>query len=118
MHWPRIVASLGILVALGVGAANATCHESAFAVVAPCSASALSAPYHGDLAVVSVQSFGCDNGFAYLWATVGKGEQEIGVTETLRYDVATASWQNASRSTYCVHHRLPKYVQFWGCNSN
>ncbi len=34
--------------------------------------------------VDSVQSFGCVGTFAYLWATVGHGEGEIGVTEVAR----------------------------------
>ena len=56
--------------------------------------------------------------FAYLWATVGAGVEEIGVTEVLRYDLGSDAWRNAVRSTYCVHHRLPAYVEYWGCNSN
>jgi hypothetical protein len=49
---------------------------------------------------------------------VGKGEGEIGVTEVAHYDLATSHWKNASRLHYCVDHRLPSYVEFWGCNSN
>jgi len=49
---------------------------------------------------------------------VGKGIHEIGVTEVLKYDPTTMAWRNASRLTYCDHHLLPGYVEFWGCNSN
>lgn len=118
MRWVRTAASLALLAAVGVVAAHSSCHERGFPVSTPCSASALSAPYHGPLKVVSVASFGCEGRFAYLWATVGKGAEEIGVTEVLAYDEATGAWKNASRLTYCVHHRLPAYVQYWGCNSN
>ena len=74
------------MVALGFAAAHASCRGRTFPASLPCNASALSAPYHGPLKVVSVASFGCEGGFAYLWATVGKGEEEIGVTEVLAYD--------------------------------
>jgi hypothetical protein len=118
MRWSRIASGLGLLFGLVVVTANASCHERAFPVSTPCTASALSAPYHGALKVVSVASFGCEGRFAYLWATVGKGAEEIGVTEVLRYDEHTGAWQNASRLTYCTKHRLPAYVEYWGCNSN
>ncbi len=76
----------------------------------------------GDLGGVprvdSVQSFGCVGQYAYLWATVGHGEGEIGVTEVAYYDLDTSTWKNALRVHYCVDHRLPSYIQFWGCNSN
>jgi hypothetical protein len=75
-------------------------------------------PYTGPLKVDSVDSFGCVGQWAYLWATVGKGVGEIGVTEVLHFDPTTSQWQNASRLTYCFHHLLPGYVELWGCNSN
>ena len=118
MRWLKIAAGLLLVVALGFAAAHASCRERVFPASLPCNARALSAPYHGPLKVVSVASFGCEGGFAYLWATVGKGEEEIGVTEVLAYDETNDVWVNASRATYCVKHRLPAYVQFWGCNSN
>jgi hypothetical protein len=114
----RIVAGVVLVGALGVAVAMPTCRARAFPVSTPCNATALSAPYHGPLKVVSVASFGCEGRFAYLWATVGKGAEEIGVTEVLAYDESTGDWNNASRLTYCARHRLPAYVRFWGCNSN
>jgi hypothetical protein len=65
-----------------------------------------------------VQSFGCKGDFAYMWATIGTGVHEIGVTETLQYDDRTSKWKNASREHYCVQRRMPAYVWYWGCNSN
>ncbi|MGC2485533.1 MAG: hypothetical protein WA359_04730 [Acidimicrobiales bacterium] len=105
-----------VLVAgLAYGVSQVTCTERAAAPVVACNASAISSAYRE---VDSVQSFGCVGQYAYLWATVGHGEGEIGVTEVAYYDLATSAWENASRSHYCVQHRLPSYVQYWGCNSN
>jgi hypothetical protein len=114
----RLVAGALLLVALGVGAAKVTCDATTFPPPVPCNAAALSTPYTGDLKVDSVDSFGCVGNWAYLWATVGKGVQEIGVTEVLHYDDSSMTWQNASREKYCGHHLIPAYVDFWGCNSN
>ncbi len=100
---------------LGLAAAATSCRASAFPVAAPCSASALSSPYHN---LRSVASFGCVGTWAYLWATVGHGVEEVSVTEVLHYDTTVSEWRNALRSTYCDHHLLPDYVEFWGCNSN
>jgi len=118
MKWLRLGAVLVVLVALSVATSKALCADSSFPPPIPCTAPALSAPYTGDLKVVSVASFGCVGQWAYLWATVGKGVQEIGVTEVLHYDLVTRRWANASREKYCGHHLLPKYVDYWGCNSN
>lgn len=104
-----------IAASLGVMASESSVSSRTFPPVVACSASAISAAYHE---VDSVQSFGCAGRFAYLWATVGTGEGEIGVTEVARYDLATSSWKNASRLRYCAYHRLPAYVRFWGCHSN
>ncbi|HVA70410.1 MAG TPA: hypothetical protein VNF08_03705 [Acidimicrobiales bacterium] len=118
MKWSRVVGSALVVVALGVGVSRASAQSRAFPVSAPCNAAALSAPYTGPLKVDSVASFGCVGPWAYLWATIGKGVEEISVTEVLRYEPTTAAWQNASRLTYCNHHLLPRYIEHWGCNSN
>lgn len=120
MPWYRAAVAAALLLAgLGVAAATTSRGSTArFPAVTDCSAAALSAPYTGPLTVRSVASFGCEGRFAYLWATVGKGVEEIGVTEVLRFDARTRAWVNALRSTYCSDHRLPTYVKRWGCNSN
>jgi hypothetical protein len=118
MRWLRILAGLAIVAALGLAAAESSCVTRTFPASIPCNASALAAPYNGPLKVDSVASFGCVGGWAYLWATIGKGVEEVGVTEVLHYDSAKKEWKNASRLTYCGHHLLPDYVQYWGCNSN
>jgi hypothetical protein len=107
-----------LLVALGVAVTKTTSFSSTFPVSTPCNALALAAPFTGPLKVRSVESFGCVGPWGYLWATVGAGVQEIGVTEVVHYDTATGLWRSASRLKYCDHHLLPTYVEFWGCNSN
>ncbi len=121
MKWSRALAALGLLAALGVATANATCTTRTFPQSVPCNASALSAAYGGPSSVDrvdSVDSFGCVGSWAYLWATIGKGVGEVGVTEVLHYDDVTNRWRNASRLRYCMRHLLPAYVEYWGCNSN
>lgn len=106
------------LVALVVGTTKATQHASARLVAAPCSASQLSAAYRGPLHVDSVENFGCVGNWAFLWATIGSGVQEVSVTEVLQYDARTSAWHNAPRLRYCGHGVLPHYVDRWGCHSN
>jgi hypothetical protein len=115
VKWFRGAGAVVIVAAAALFVSHPSSSSRTFPAVVACNASAIAAAYHQ---VDSVQSFGCAGQFAYLWATVGKGEGEIGVTEVAYYDLATSSWKNASRLHYCVDHRLPSYVQFWGCNSN
>jgi|SRR5580698_9058849 hypothetical protein len=115
MKWFRALGAVVIVAALVVFVSRPSSSSRTFPAVVACDASAISAAYRQ---VDNVQSFGCAGQFAYLWATVGKGEGEIGVTEVAHYNQATMTWKNASRLHYCVDHRLPSYVQFWGCNSN
>lgn len=111
----RVALALVLAAGLAVAAVRATCARGAAPVAAPCSAAALSAAYtHVD----SVQGYGCDDGFGYLWMTVGSGVGEVGVTEVVRYDAPSARWVNARRLYWCADHRLPGYVDRWGCHSN
>lgn len=118
MTWSRPVAVVLLLVALGVALTKTTSASTSFPLAVPCNASALAAPFTGPLKVQSVDSFGCVGTWGYLWATVGTGIQQIGVTEVVHYDVATELWRSASRLKYCGRHLLPTYVELWGCNSN
>jgi hypothetical protein len=115
MKWFRGAGAVVVVAAAALFVSQPSSSSRSFPAVVACNASAISAAYQQ---VDSVQSFGCAGRFAYLWATVGKGEGEIGVTEVASYNSATSRWKNASRLHYCVDHRLPSYVQFWGCNSN
>lgn len=64
-----------------------------------CTPKALSAPFD---TAVSIQGFGCEQGWSYLWATIGTGNHAIGVTELLRLSSETDSWTFANREVYCV----------------
>jgi hypothetical protein len=94
VKWFQALGAVAIVVALALFVSHSSASCGTFPPVVACDASAISAAYHE---VDSVQSFGCAGSYAYLWATVGKGEGEIGVTEVAHYDPATSSWKNASR---------------------
>jgi hypothetical protein len=69
--------------------------------------------------VLSVQDYGCEEGWAYLWATVGTNERDaIGVTEVLRYSSVEHGWYVVDRLKYCKPAVLPRYVYLRGCFSN
>jgi hypothetical protein len=118
MKWSRPAAVVLLLVALGIAVGRTSSSSEAFPLSTPCNASSMAAPFSGPLKVQSVDSFGCVGAWGYLWATAGTGVHAIGVTEVVHYDTAKGAWQSASRLKYCFHHRLPTYVEFWGCNSN
>jgi len=115
----RVGAVALVLAGAVVLTSHATSRDERTDLAVPCNATALSAPYRqGNFRVDSVSSFGCVGTYAYLWATVGRGVAEVGVTEVLAFDEKTRTWRSVSRLTYCGHHRLPAYVEYWGCNSN
>lgn len=115
MKWFRLAACAVILAALIVFVTKPSSSASTFPPSVPCSAAALSAAYHD---VDSVQSYGCAGDYGYLWATVGTGPGEIGVTELLAYDATTGEWKNALRANYCEGTTLPAYIEQRACNSN
>lgn len=72
-----------------------------------------------------MQSFGCSQGWAYSWATVGSGPHAIGVTELLHLNPATNTWTFASRADYCAPNvatepsrYLPQDIYEKACFSN
>ena len=115
MKWFRLFACAVIVAALIVFVTKPSSSASTFPPSVPCTAAALSAPYHG---VDSVSSFGCVGDWGYLWVTVGTGPAEASVTELLAYDAATNEWQNALRANYCEGTTLPAYIEQRACNSN
>lgn len=118
MQWIRLAVA-GLLVAALVSVvARSSEQASAYPAQAPCSVEALAGAFHGADAVDSVQSYGCVGSYAYLWATIGQSEEEIGVTEIVGYDANSGTWQPLSRLRYCSDHRLPAYVALMGCHSN
>jgi hypothetical protein len=83
MRWFRLVACVLLLAALVVLVTKPSSSASTFPEAAPCTVADLTAPYHD---VDGVSNFGCVGNYAYLWATVGSGPGEIGVTELLAYN--------------------------------
>jgi hypothetical protein len=113
---PRLLCTVLVLVAMGFALGRATSSASKVPLSTPCSAPALSAHLTN---VMSVQSYGCEAGWAYLWATVGTNEQDaVGVTEVLHYSTLRQGWFVVPRLTYCKPGLMPDYVYRLGCFSN
>lgn len=84
----------------------------------PCTTAALGEGFQGQLHLASIQDYGCEAQWAYVWATVGTGEQAIGVTEVLHYDATSSRWAIVSRATDCKATILPSVIFHQGCFSN
>jgi hypothetical protein len=111
----RLFACVVVLAALVVLVTKPSSSASAFPQAAPCTVANLTAPYHD---VDSVSNFGCVGDYGYLWATVGSGPAEVGVTELLVYSNTAGVWENALRANYCGDNVLPAYIEQQACNSN
>jgi len=112
----RLACAVLVLVAMGFVVGRATCSLSSIPLSTPCVASDVSAHLTH---VRSVQDYGCQEGWAYLWATVGTSElHAIGVTEVLRYSSVEHAWYVVDRLKYCKPAVLPRYVYLRGCFSN
>ncbi len=115
MRWWRLLGCVVVLGALAVVVTKPSSSATTFPEIAPCTVANLTAPYHD---VDSVSNFGCIGDYAFLWATVGSGPGEVGVTELLAYNTSAGVWQNALRATYCTGSALPAYIEQEACNSN
>jgi hypothetical protein len=114
----RLVAAAVILVTLVVLSFGATSSATAAAPPVPCTTTALGQAFDGQFHLSSIQDYGCEGEWAYVWATVGTGEQAIGVTEVLAFDTTGQRWAIASRSTDCKASILPSVIYHQGCFSN
>ena len=115
----RLVGAALVLAALGWAVSHVSATSRVGPDAASCSSPALSEALHGAFRVMSVQNFGCERDFAYLWATVGTNEADaIGVTEVLRFKPPTQRWVVVSRAKYCHPTTLPTFVYKQGCFSN
>jgi hypothetical protein len=112
----RLLCTVAVLVAMGFALGRASSAESKLPLSTPCSASAISAHLTN---VLSVQNYGCEDGWAFLWATVGPNEPEaVGVTEVLRFSTPRQGWFVVSRLADCKPGVMPDYVYRLGCFSN
>jgi hypothetical protein len=118
MKIARLVVAGLVLAALVVVSFRTTSSSAGAPPQAPCTTSALGGAFTGQFHLASIQSYGCEGTWAFVWATVGTGEQAIGVTEVLSYNFANARWALVSRATDCKATILPSVVYRQGCFSN
>lgn len=118
MKLVRLVAAAAILIALVVLSFQATCTTASAVPPVPCTTTALGTAFDGQFHLASIQNYGCEAQWAYVWATVGTGEEAIGVTEVLAYDARSARWAIVSRATDCKATILPSVIYRQGCFSN
>lgn len=114
----RLVLATLVLVALVVASTRTTSSASSVPPQAPCNTEALSLAFTGDLQLSSFQNYGCEGDWAFAWATVGSGEQAIGVTEVLQYSPDGQKWSLVSRESDCKPSILPTDIYKLGCFSN
>jgi hypothetical protein len=118
MRSVRFLLSLLVLAGLVLASLGAQQEHFASFDSAACSADALSAPFTGTERVTQVVSFGCENGWSFLWATIGTGEHAVGVTEVLHLNESRQRWQVSSRLKVCTPKVLPTFIYRQGCFSN
>jgi hypothetical protein len=109
----RLLGALAIVAGLVLASSRATASSSEGPSGAPCTSATLTAQLSN---VDSVQAFGCEGTWAYLWATVGTGVAQVSVTELMTY--AGGTWNAASRSAYCHAGLLPDLIYHRACFSN
>jgi hypothetical protein len=114
----RLAAAVVVLVALVVLSFRTTSSSTSAATPVPCTTSALGRAFGGQLRLSSIQNFGCEGEWAYVWATVGTGAHAIGVTEVLAFHTTSQRWRFVSRSLDCKASILPSVIYHRGCFSN
>ncbi|HEY5092536.1 MAG TPA: hypothetical protein VII60_04660 [Acidimicrobiales bacterium] len=118
MKLTRLIVAMVLLAALVVASFHTTSSSYSSPVAAPCTSSALAGAFTSQFKLTSMQKFGCEGEWAYAWATVGTGEQAIGVTEVMRFEQASQRWVLVSRGRDCKASILPSIVYRLGCFSN
>jgi hypothetical protein len=114
----RLVLAVLVVAALVVLSLQTTSSFATAEPPVPCTTSALGQAFDGQFHLDSIQNYGCEGSWAYVWATVGKGFAAIGVTEVLAYNAASARWSLVSRATDCKPSILPSVIYRQGCFSN
>ena len=117
MRATRLALSVLIVVAGALAASRARSTEAPFPLGATCTRAAVADAFPASMQLVHVDGFGCAAGWAYAWATVGRGVAEISVTEVLRLTPG-AGWAIVSRAQTCFPDVLPPLVYRRGCFSN
>jgi hypothetical protein len=114
----RLVVAAIVLVTLVVLSFRATSSDAPAAAPVPCTTATLGQAFAGQFHLSSIQNYGCEGQWAFVWATVGTGEQAIGVTEVLNFSSGAQRWSIVSRATDCKASILPSVVYRQGCFSN
>jgi hypothetical protein len=114
----RLLGAAVLTVALIVASFHTTQRSTSATAAVPCSIGALAEAFTGQLTLTSMQKYGCEGRWAYAWATVGKGEQAIGVTQVIHFELSRARWVLVSRERDCKANILPSVVYRQGCFSN
>jgi hypothetical protein len=115
--WRLVVAAL-VIIALVVVSFRSTSTSTTAPPPVPCTTATLGRAFSGQVHLSSIQNFGCEGVWAYVWATVGTGEHAIGVTEVLNYSIPRARWSIVSRLADCKASVLPHVIYRQGCFSN
>lgn len=118
MKLTRLLVAIAVLVVLVVASFHTTSTSRRAPVAVPCTSAALGDAFSGHFHLTSMQKYGCEGEWAYAWATVGSGEQAIGVTQVMHFDQATQRWVFVSRERDCKASILPSVVYRQGCFSN
>jgi len=118
MKLSRLVIAVLVLVALVVLSLRTTSSAASANPPVPCTTAALGQAFDGEFHLSSIQNYGCEGEWAYAWATVGTGQDAIGVTEVLAYNESSAKWALVSRATDCKATILPSVIYHQGCFSN
>ncbi|MGC8510079.1 MAG: hypothetical protein ACP5PB_04310 [Acidimicrobiales bacterium] len=111
----RVAAAAVLVVALGWASAAPTVRASAPTFAIPCAPAVLTAHLRN---VHDVADYGCEGSWAFLWADVGPGSIDVGVTEVEHYEGATLGWRVVARLAVCRPGVLPAVVYERGCFSN
>ena len=111
----RVAAAAVLVAALGWASAAPTARASAPALAVPCTAGALIAHLRH---VHDVANYECEGSWAFLWADVGPGSIDVGVTEVEHYEGEVLGWRVVARLAVCRRGALPAVVYERGCFSN
>jgi hypothetical protein len=114
----RLAVAALVLVALVVLSFRTTSSSASAVPPVPCTTTALGQAFDGQFHLASIENYGCEGTWAFVWATVGTGEQAIGVTEVMAYSTSAQRWSLVSRATDCKASILPSVVYRQGCFSN
>ncbi len=110
-----LVALLMLLVFIGVGVILASPNTQTDAQAA-CTPAGLTQSWSGSFHVQSVESFGCEGKWAYVWATISDGQHTVSVTELEYFE--PLGWLQVNRLKYCPTTTVPEKIRKLACNSN